>query len=85
MTKIWAKMQFWSYNIIQLKLDTTHFFLLGLGSTMGAYSIIAQATSTESAIFEALQENWDTFTYFMRVLGASLFTISKCTQFLRTV
>ena len=36
----------------------------GLGSTMHAYSIITQATITDSAIFEASQENWDTFTYY---------------------
>ena len=45
----------------------------GLGSMTGAYSIIAWATSTESAIFEASQENWDTFIYYVCLRGISVY------------
>ena len=39
----------------------------GLGSTTGAYFIIARAIVTESAIFEASQENRDTHLPIMCV------------------
>ena len=45
----------------------------GLGSTTGAYSIIARATITESAIIEASQENWDTFIDFVFLRGISVY------------
>ena len=39
----------------------------------GTYSIIARATITESAIFEASQENWDSFTFYLCLRGMSVY------------
>ena len=45
----------------------------GLGPMMGAYSTITRATITESTIFEASQENRDTFTYYVCLRGISVY------------
>ena len=45
---------------------------LGLGSTTSTYSIIAWMTITESAIFEASQENWDSFIDYVCLRGISV-------------
>ena len=39
----------------------------------GTYSIIAWMTITESAIFEASQENWDTFINYACLRGISVY------------
>ena len=58
---------------------------LRLGSTTDTYSIIAQVAITESTIFEASQENWDTFTCYVCLRGISVYYFKVSQGFARCV
>ena len=87
--------KFWKLGSrqVQLKLDTTRYKVLLYSADFDINAVrtwlhdgcllyyrLGDYSITESAIFGASQENWDTFTWYV-----CQFTISKCPKFLHAV